>query len=354
MECVKKPFFSVVLPIYNVEKYLERCIQSIIEQDFNDYEIILVDDGATDSSSKICEKWESKDKRIKHVRKTNGGLGYARNTGLINSNGEYIFFIDSDDFILPGLFSRVYNEIVQNTPDVVFYGYRRIDRTGKTISELIPNPEKELYADKDEIKNTLLPDFIAKNPHNGKNSNIRVSAWNCCIKISMLRARNLEFVSEREYISEDLVFYINLFNDLRSVLFIKEPFYCYCQNEGSLTFSYKPNRYDRIKKCYMYVERRADELGYTGELQLRLKASFIANVLGCLKMEAGNEKSAGFKTTYNNLKCISHDKYLIKAIREYPSTYYSRSWRVLRHCILNKHTLILYLFLKLQFHFKGV
>lgn len=99
METDKNDLISIVVPIYNVQDYLERCIQSIISQTYKNIEIILVDDGATDNSGKLCDEYLKKDERIKVIHKENGGLSDARNVGKENANGKYIAFIDSDDYI---------------------------------------------------------------------------------------------------------------------------------------------------------------------------------------------------------------------------------------------------------------
>lgn len=99
METYKNDLISIVVPIYNVQDYLERCIESIILQTYKNIEIILVDDGATDNSGKICDEYLKKDERIKVVHKENGGLSDARNVGKENANGKYIAFIDSDDYV---------------------------------------------------------------------------------------------------------------------------------------------------------------------------------------------------------------------------------------------------------------
>lgn len=99
METDKNDLISIVVPIYNVQDYLERCIQSLISQTYKNIEIILVDDGATDNSGKLCDEYLKKDERIKVIHKENGGLSDARNVGKENANGKYIAFIDSDDYI---------------------------------------------------------------------------------------------------------------------------------------------------------------------------------------------------------------------------------------------------------------
>ena len=92
------PAVSVIVPVYNVEKYLDKCVQSIVSQTFKDIEIILVDDGSKDKSGRMCDEWSRRDKRVKVIHKENGGIADARNVGLSHSNGQWILFIDSDDW----------------------------------------------------------------------------------------------------------------------------------------------------------------------------------------------------------------------------------------------------------------
>ena len=109
---------SIIIPIYNTEKYLKRCLDSIINQSYKNLEIILIDDGSTDSSSNICKKYLKKDKRIKYFKKENGGLSSTRNYGLKKSSGKYIGFIDSDDVISIDMFLTLYNNLVKTSSDM--------------------------------------------------------------------------------------------------------------------------------------------------------------------------------------------------------------------------------------------
>lgn len=115
---------SVIVPVYNVELYLERCILSIIQQDYKKLEIILVDDGSKDSSGVICEKYAKQDNRIRVIHKPNGGLGPARNTALDLATGAYLFFVDSDDYIKEGIIKELYNACVCNHSDIACCGYQ--------------------------------------------------------------------------------------------------------------------------------------------------------------------------------------------------------------------------------------
>ena len=100
------PIVTVIIPVYNVEKFLDRCVQSVVNQTYKNLEIILVDDGSPDNCPAMCDEWSRKDSRIKVVHKRNAGLGMARNTGIENANGKYIFFFDSDDYVDESIVER--------------------------------------------------------------------------------------------------------------------------------------------------------------------------------------------------------------------------------------------------------
>ena len=117
----KKPKISVVIPVYNVEQFLRECVDSVLEQTVSDFEIILVDDGATDSSGAICDEYGAKDQRVRVIHQANGGLSAARNRGLDAANGEYIYFLDSDDYLAPNTLEALLECAEQAAADVVFF-----------------------------------------------------------------------------------------------------------------------------------------------------------------------------------------------------------------------------------------
>ena len=121
-----KPLISIIVPIYNVEKYLSRCINSVLSQTFPDFELLLIDDGSTDKSGYICDGYAQKDSRIKVFHIENGGVSAARNYGLDNARGEWITFVDADDWIDKDMYYKLYNEAILSEADIVicdFYIY---------------------------------------------------------------------------------------------------------------------------------------------------------------------------------------------------------------------------------------
>ena len=135
---------SVVIPVYNVEKYIDECLESVLNQTYYNLEIILVDDGSTDKSGKICDKYQKKDSRIKVIHKKNGGLSDARNVGIKNSTGKYITFIDSDDTIAIDFISYLYNLIIKYNVDMSICAYSVVTKDGKHLNTGIGYVESKI------------------------------------------------------------------------------------------------------------------------------------------------------------------------------------------------------------------
>ena len=117
------PLVSIVLPIYNVAPYLDRCMQSVVNQSYKNLEIIMVDDGSTDACSELCEKWNKHDNRVKVIHKSNAGLGEARNTGIENATGDYVCFFDSDDYLRLDAIEMAVSSALHRQSDVVLWGW---------------------------------------------------------------------------------------------------------------------------------------------------------------------------------------------------------------------------------------
>ena len=134
---------SVIIPVYNVEKYLKKCVDSVLAQDFSDYEILLIDDGSTDSSGKICDEYAEKTAHIRVIHQENKGQGGARNTGILEATGEYLMFVDSDDFLKSRALSILYKTASEYDADIVLFGADFIDEQGNTIAVRTPTESKE-------------------------------------------------------------------------------------------------------------------------------------------------------------------------------------------------------------------
>ena len=248
---MNQPLVSVIIPIYNVEKYLDRCITSVVNQTYGNLEIILVDDGSPDNCPAICDEWAEKDSRIKVIHKENEGLGMARNTGIDNASGDYIFFFDSDDYVDVAVAEKCVSAITENKSDAVIFGRYDVYEDG-TVKETGVETEKLLF-DSEGIKNELLPGMFTYDMGFG------VSV--CCkmFDLNKIRQNNIRFKSEKEIISEDTYFILEFFTKASSVRVICDSLYFYFNRSNSLSRSFKKDRQINndtfLKKCLDFAEK---------------------------------------------------------------------------------------------------
>ena len=265
---------SIVVPVYNVERFLNRCITSITNQTYTNLEIILVDDGSPDNCPAICDAWAEKDTRIKVVHKANAGLGEARNTGMHIASGNFVFFIDSDDYLDLSTVERCVCAVEEAGADSVIFGRKKAYPDGKIKedSKKIKNGE---YAGQ-AIKEKLLPSMFDYALGFG------VSACSKMFSLHIIKDCGLTFESERSVISEDALFCLSYFSKATQVAVIPDELYYYFKNDKSLTNTYKDDRQDKnddfLKKCI----DKALELGLSKEILEHIKAKYHGMTLGAL------------------------------------------------------------------------
>lgn len=286
---MRKGVVSMVLPIYNVEKYLNRCIKSVINQSYKNLEVILVDDGSPDNCPTLCDEWAKKDNRIKVVHKKNAGLGYARNTGIENATGEYICFFDSDDYIALDTIEKAYNLAIQEKSDMVVFGFCNVKANGETGKAVIPHTEKTTFSGQ-EVQDIFLTDLIGPDVKNGKQTDLWMSAWACLYSLEMIQKASWRFVSEREIISEDIYSLLGLCKYVNRVSVLSEALYFYCENAGSLTHTYKKDRYNKIKNFYKACYQLATENSYSDNVKDRLSYPYLSNTIAAMKMIVGSDQ----------------------------------------------------------------
>lgn len=278
---MKQPLVTIVVPVYKVEKYIDRCLQSILNQTYTNLEVILVDDGSPDSCPTICDAWKEKDSRIKVIHKQNAGLGYARNTGIESATGEYIFFWDSDDYVDLHTVELALNSAIKYESDIVKYGTTFVNSKGEVVGSSIPNTTQEMYAG-DEVIDYVLRYMIGADTKGGKQANLNMSAWGSMFSMRLIRECKWNFVSERDYISEDFYSSLELYQYVRTVSIVKEPLYYYCYNSGSLTHIYDENRFERVANCYEAMTKLSDEIGYPTFVTSSLATQFLGSSIGAI------------------------------------------------------------------------
>lgn len=219
---MEKPLISVIVPVYKVEPYINRCVESIVNQTYKNLEIILVDDGSPDNCPKMCDEWAEKDNRIKVIHKQNGGVSSARNEGIANSNGKYISFVDGDDWIESDMIYLLLNTIEENNADVSRCGIITDFEDG-SASELSGNSEIKILSSKDEmIIDLVMGDYLSG------------VVWNKLYRYDIVN--NIRFDINFDC-SEDFLYNFRVNEIAGSIAYYDVPKYHYLIRERSITNS---------------------------------------------------------------------------------------------------------------------
>lgn len=257
---MNKPKVSIIVPVFNVEKYFKRCMDSILNQTLKEIEIILVDDGSPDNCPIMCDEYAILDPRIKVIHKKNGGLGFARNSGLEIATGEYVAFVDSDDYVNIFMFEKLYETAKEHLLDTVYCGFNNVDQNLKVNPQSEVN-ELAIFSNKESIKGVLL-DMIGTQPNSRLERKYRMSVWHGIYSLELINNHLIRFCSERSFISEDIIFHLDYLPIAQKIAFIPDPFYYYCINEVSLTKTFREDRFEKDKILYKEIIRRFAVLDY--------------------------------------------------------------------------------------------
>ena len=236
-----KELISVIVPVYKVEKYLNRCVDSILNQTYTNLEVILVDDGSPDSCPAICDEYAKKDKRVKVIHKANGGLSDARNKGLDIAEGKYIAFVDSDDWVEDNYVQNMYNAITDNNADMVICNYQKVDENNVVFE--ISTLDKAVYNDSNKF------DLLF-----GLNSLPTIVAWNKLYAKHVFDSIRYPYgkINEDEFVVYDVI------NLCHTIATIPDILHNYFIRQGSIMNTAKPNEKmlhplealkDRLNKC---------------------------------------------------------------------------------------------------------
>ena len=290
---------SVIMPIYNSEKYLKEAIDSVLNQSFKDFELICINDGSTDNSPEILENYRKKDKRIKIINQKNQGLSAARNKGLKNSEGEFIFFIDSDDYIAKNTLKELYQNARINDSDIVLYKKARFNgdkirynAPGFNFEKANPNIDFNNYTfNYKKIKPEIL--------------NKTFAVWNKMYKKEFLDTYN-DFYFDTGLIFEDVPFQAKSLLRAKKISYTPKYFYYYRQNPNSIMNTNK-NRED-IYKIIDIVEEFLKENDYYNELKDEFEYFKLVQISQYI-LEANNETY--FKRAKKELKQINTKNKLI-------------------------------------------
>lgn len=251
---------SIIVPIYNIEKYINQCVDSVLVQSYQNWELILVDDGSPDKCPSICDDYVMRDKRIKVVHKANGGLVSARKAGLEVATGDYVMPLDGDDFLDERCLGVIANHIIKNAPDVICFGYYMYSDNGR-----IENPiEVERYGvyERHDMEERIFSSFI----HSSAASHFPHNLWAKVYRQDLYRHYQ-NAVSSKISMGEDSACTYPLIFNSQKVVILKDCLYYYRQIQSSMSKVKKPLSWDNYDLVYALYEKEIDLTKYDMQQQ---------------------------------------------------------------------------------------
>lgn len=341
----RQPKISIIVPIYNVERYLDKCIQSLIGQTLKDIEIILVNDGSLDQSPMICDKYAKQDYRIKVIHKHNEGLSSARNAGLEIISGEYFMFVDSDDWLDVETCEVSYNCAIHRQVDCLMFTYTKEFGDHSIVNHTFDQEYFEL--EKEQIKTYfhrrlfgLLGDELAK----PQDADLIVTA--CMQLFRTEKFRHIQFVDTRIIGTEDCWYQVLVYENCDRFVYIDKPYYHYRRNnEYSLTTKFNPNLFARWQNMFDYMEKYIVEHNKGNDYKQALQNRIAISLLG-----------AGINQTHSDDNLIVGGKHIkeILEVKRYKNalaqldiSVMPMSWKVFFFLAKHKMPSLLFVMLKM-------
>lgn len=292
----KIPKVSITVPVYNTSAYLDRCISSLVNQTLKELEIILVNDGSTDNSGDICDKWSQTDHRIKVLHQKNGGSSKARQTGLDNATGEYVIVCDSDDWVDKNAYEKAYQTAKDNDADIVFFGY---------VAEFPDGHSQQLIREFSDLNDIELT-------RNEIMSCSYYNSWNKLIRRSLFAKHNISYEPGINMGEDHLIFQKLMMVRPLKISSLPEALYHYRINSGGYTTSIKPDYIEQLIKVFEWDRSNLDTQYHAIALQ-----------------------NIAVKLAFESVRCESFNNHRFKEIiKDVPISYLYRSPRSIHKLIV--------------------
>ncbi len=331
------PTVSVIMPIYNTEKYLKKAIESILAQTYIDFELILVDDGSPDNAGDLCDIYATKDERIKVIHKENGCLTSARKAGFLAANGEYISFVDSDDYVHCDFLLKLVRAIQKYQAEIAMCSYMLVTKGEERVASL-PWKENVLYKD-DILQRYALP--LIGRIHDRRHMNVPGFMWLRLFKKSCLKEEY--FVSEREVFTEDDIFDLYHSEQINALAIVNEPLYYYIQHAESLTNRYRKDTWAMLINRYVYCQKWLEANGLLQIGEERLKAALLVAVCASVDNAVQKKKYRFFK---QEIKEIRKSKLFQEMFLSVNINIMAKSQKLTYYLLKYRCTFLLYLYRK--------
>lgn len=308
---------SIIVPVYKTEPYLQKCLQSIVNQTYRTLEIILVDDGSPDRCPQICDEWAKKDSRISVIHQENSGLGKARNSGIEKAKGSYLAFVDSDDEIEPDMYEKLLAAAESCKADICYCGCKDVSSKGVVAG----TPPLKFSYKGDEIRTEFIPQVLGTLPSDRHTVFCGVSSTSALYHAALLQKAGIRFLSERsDNISEDLDFNLKTCCHAEIIQIIPDTPYLYIKREiNSLTSSYRSDRFEMVKKLYRQLMSFAESQRIAPVCQQRIETTFLNGMIGVIKTLVAAKKAKIFTgDLHEEMNQICRDPMVSSVLKDYP------------------------------------
>lgn len=336
---------SVIVPVYNSEKYLDRCIKSILNQKLEDMEVILVNDGSTDKSLEIIKKYAKESDRIKIINKPNKGVSSARNSGIDAAGGDYIGFVDADDWIHPDMYKNMYEKITKTQSDICICNY--IVEYPDHSRKMILNTKKTVLDKKNQI-NRLILNMISPKDLNINSYSIMGSACRLLIKRDLIMENNIRFPIGI-HLMEDLIFCIEAFIKCKKIVIDKGFYYHYFID----TVTSKRKDINMIhKNVNNILERIIKENNLYKMAEPRLNIRYINMCLNLISHEVQVSNEKKFSDKLKTIRNICEDKKLKNILIKTKTRNLKLRKKLVLIAIKHELSVFLYIYFKMVFYKK--
>lgn len=305
---------SIIVPVYNSQKYLESCLESLIKQTYDNYEVILVNDGSTDQSLDICKLFEEKSEKVKIINQQNSGVSCARNKGLEQATGKYVMFVDADDWIDQEMLYQLAIQVMQTEADFVMCN---LIREYSTKSEpILSGFKSSTILEHHEIEEQLILGLIEKKE--GDLQHILAPFRGPVAKLydlELIRKHQLKF-DDQLIIGEDFLFNLQYLKYCKKALILEDFYYHYRANESSITRRYKEACWPNIYKVTLQkIEEFIQENDYNELAKQQFSQLVIKYYLICLDNELRIENSHVLRKQIQHIKEMCEDAYIIESLK---------------------------------------
>lgn len=341
------PLVSVIIPVYHVEEYIVQCVDSVLCQSHSNLEVILVDDGGDDACPALCDQYATEDSRVKCVHKKNSGQSFARKAGVALATGDYILFVDADDWLEPDAVQKALETALEYDADVVCFGYKREYKENTFLTPVFPEVDTVKAWTQDQIPDLQrrIIGLVDEEMTYVETADRMAPMWGRLYRAEVVAAG--KWVSERETgSSEDAIFNLYALDACRKFVYINEFLYCYRKtNEQATTRRYRKNLVSQWEKLFAYFREFSEQCENTDRCLEALDNRIAMSMLGIGLNELSNPEGL-FKKAKNLRNVLNKPKWR-KAYAQLKFRYFPLKWKVFFGLCKFKMTAILLVLLQL-------